>query len=114
MMSGGGVFSNSAHSGGGVYARGRFTMTGGVISRNIASNRGGGVYGTGHGVVFAKTGGTIYGFAGSGNDNRANNGHAVARSLGGSNPINRLRNSTAGPGVNMDFRTAGAAGGWEN
>jgi len=108
VMSGGEIIGNSAHhSGGGVFVSGgRFTMTSGVISGNTATQRGGGVYGS-SAAVFTKTGGTIYGFE-SGNGNRARSGHAVA--MGGF----RLRNSTAGPGVNLDFRTAGAAGGWEN
>ena len=83
-------------------------MTGGEISGNVAAN-GGGVHRSGG--TFTKTGGgIIYGFTeGDINSNRATGGgdnHAV----GG----NRLRISTAGPRVNMNSATAGAAGGWEN
>jgi len=104
-MEGGEIYGNSSTNiGGGVAVNGIFRMLGGEISGNTASGDGGGVYvlnGT-----FNKTGGTIYGFSGSNNDNRAVSGHAV----GG----DKFRNSTAGPNVRLDSNRSGAAGGWEN
>ncbi|MDR3336204.1 MAG: hypothetical protein LBT16_03270 [Treponema sp.] len=94
-----------------------FTMTGGEISGNTAGSVGGGVYSSGYfmqsnyGSTFTKTGGTIYGdtntahTAGS-KENTATggNGHAVY-GLSVSDVV-RKRNSTAGPGVNLDSDTA--------
>jgi hypothetical protein len=133
-MNGGEISGNTANNtninsyntgGGGVYVDydGTFTMNGGEISGNTASNsnsNGGGGGGYVHsGGTFTKTNGTITGYASdtvNGNvvknssgvvqDNR---GHAV---YVGSSPVKR-RESTAGPGVNLDSSVDGAAGGWE-
>jgi len=65
------------------------------------------------GANFTKTGGTIYG-SGTGNENRAREGHAVFISSASIASPGRIRNSTAGPGVRMDSSRSGAVGGWEN
>jgi hypothetical protein len=89
-----------------------FIMEGGEISGNTAWS-GGGVLVFGSTSLFTKSGGTIYGFTlGNNNSNIAtadNNtgGHAVSSDTS-------RRDTTAGPGVNMDSRIGGAAGGWEN
>jgi hypothetical protein len=132
-MSGGEISGNtvsntfndaSAHAlGGGVYFDGRtFTMSGGEISGNKVSGSqasGGGVYILTYGsYTFTKTGGgTITGYASDtvkGNVVRnrtnvvqSNQGHAVC--IG---PAKR-RETTAGPGVNLDSSKSGTAGGWE-
>jgi len=119
-MTGGKISRNTASSGGGVYAsfeNSSFTMTDGEISKNIAFESGGGMHFHG-GVIFTKTGGTIYGYT-DGDDNcnvvkdsngivRDNRGHAV---FSGSN---KYRETTAGPSVNLDSTIPGSAGGWEN
>jgi TolB-like protein len=102
-MSGGTISGNTSSYGGGVYVNsGTFTMSGGTISGNTVSGGYGGgvsVYSSG---VFIKTSGTIDG------TNSATNGGSVAY-------VNdsKKRNTTAGPGVTMDSRVAGSAGGWE-
>jgi hypothetical protein len=80
---------------------------------NTATNSGGGgVYNSFDFTIFTKTGGTIYGdtdtthTAGSTeNTATSGNGHAVYNYDGG-----KKRNSTAGPGVNLD---SGIAANWE-
>jgi hypothetical protein len=92
--------SSSSGDGGGVYVNGgTFTMSGGEISGNTANYYGGGVY-VGSGT-FTMSGGEI-----SGN---------TAHYFGGGVYVNntKRRGSTAGPGVNLDSRVSGAAGGWE-
>ncbi|MDR0473993.1 MAG: hypothetical protein LBH43_10035 [Treponema sp.] len=120
-MSGGGISGNStssANNGGGVYvgSGGTFTMSGGGISGNTSSRFGGGVYvnySSGNYGIFTKTGGgTVYGYSdeSSANRNESNNGgHAVYVYSGA-----KRRETTAGPGVNLDSGVSGAAGGWEN
>jgi hypothetical protein len=79
------------------------------------------VYYTANATYFTKTGGTIYGYSVSDTVNsnvvknssgvvQSNSGHAV---YVGTSPAIR-RETTAGPSVNMDSRTSGTAGGWEN
>ncbi|MDR0494701.1 MAG: hypothetical protein LBG95_03635 [Treponema sp.] len=104
-MNGGEISGNTANSdGGGVWVGGAtFTMSGGVISGNTANYSGGGVdAGSG---IFTKTGG------GTINNNVVKNssgvGHEVIAGIG-------IRETPAGPTVNLDSRVAGAAGGWEN
>jgi hypothetical protein len=117
-MNGGFISGNTAAQGGGVCGTG-FTMRGGVISGNTATEIGGGVYDLSQGS-FIKTGGTIYGHGEGGNSNIATGrtlsgitrfGHAVYVD---SWPVGKRRDTTAGVGVNLDARVAGAAGGWEN
>jgi hypothetical protein len=114
-MSGGTISGNSTTSysysyGGGVYVNtGRFIMSGGTISGNSTNNYstsdthnyGGGVY-VASGGIFTKTGGTIAA------TNLADVGK-VAYVYSGS----KKRNTTAGPGVNLNSGTSGSAGGWE-
>jgi hypothetical protein len=64
-MNGGEISGNSASSYGGgvdVSTNGTFTMSGGEISGNTAGNGGGGVVIEDSSSIFAKTGGTIYGY----------------------------------------------------
>jgi hypothetical protein len=71
-MSGGTISGNQATNGGGVYVTGNgstFTMSGGTISNNQATN-GGGVYVTDNSGTFMMSGGTI-------SDNQATNGGGV-------------------------------------
>ena len=118
--------SNSYSYGGGVCSE-TFTMNGGEISGNTASSsysysysnsysHGGGVFSSG---TFTKSGdGTITGYASDtvngnvvkiGNTVQSNKGNAVYLE---SSPDKR-RETTAGPGVNLDSSKDGAAGGWE-
>jgi hypothetical protein len=121
-MSGGIISGNSFFSGGGVYMYGgSFNMSGGTISGNSASGGGGGGVYVGSSSTFTKTGGTIYGYtAGDSNSNVVKDssgvvlihyitGHAVYVE---SSPVKR-RETTAGPGDNLDSRRSGSAGGWE-
>jgi hypothetical protein len=118
-MSGGSVSDNTATTGGGVYVSygGTFNMSGGaVISGNTASANGGGVY-VSYGGTFNKFGGTIYGddntIHTTGSDENtagSGDGHAAYVFTG-----SKKRNSTAGPGVNLDGAYSGPipGGGWE-
>jgi hypothetical protein len=99
-------YSTSSY-GGGVYSSGVFTMSGGAISGNTASavarygsyfSGGGGVYSSG---TFIKQGGGTIDAA-----NSAANGKVAYVS-------GKIRNTTAGPGINLDSRVTGSAGGWE-
>ena len=125
-MNGGEISGNTASSsynsnGGGVCNSGIFTMKGGEISGNIniiSSNNsgGGGVFTTNS--SFTKSGGIITGYLSdplNGNvvkDSSGvvqnNRGHAVYVFSGP-----KRRESTAGPGVNLDSSKTGTAGGWE-
>ena len=112
-MTGGTISGNIANNGGGVFVDGgTFTMRGGVITNNIASNAGGGVQvasGT-----FNKTGGIITGFNSDPNDGNvvrdyagiiARSGHAVFVNS------DRRKESTAGSGLNL---SNGSSAGWDN
>jgi uncharacterized repeat protein (TIGR02543 family) len=114
-------YSYSSSYGGGVCVgnSGTFTMSGGEIRGNTASasssydsdSYGGGVY-VGNSGTFTKSGGgTIYGSdAEAGLKNTANSsGHAVYVDSSSA----KKRNTTAGPGVDMDSRGSGTAGSWE-
>jgi hypothetical protein len=92
---------NNNTGGGGVYVRGTFTMNGGTITGNTTADCGGGVYVYYNGT-FVKTGGTID------DTNVGQDGGAVAYVFSG-----YRRNTTAGPGVKMDTKKSGEAGGWE-
>ncbi|MCL2319156.1 MAG: hypothetical protein FWC45_03660 [Treponema sp.] len=112
-MAGGSISGNKnlgSGFGGGVnvYA-GEFIMTGGTISGNTALYAGGGVY-VNMGGTFSKSGGTI-----TGNDvgeNQANyagtgsSGHAAYvasnSTQGGDRLVDRIRNSTARPEINLN------------
>jgi hypothetical protein len=91
--------------GSGVYIVGRFTMSGGSISGNIASN-GDGVYA--NTFTNPSGGGVIYGSNAEGDQaNRASSdGHAVYAG-------NKKRNTTARAATAMDSAKNGPAGGWE-
>jgi hypothetical protein len=114
-MSGGTISGNQATSsnenhgaGGGVFVIGGFTMSGGTISGNRAENSGfggGGVYVRADLGSFVKSGGTIDAA------NTAQVGKVVYVYYNGNSY--RIRNSTAGPGVNLDTNISGRAGGWE-
>jgi hypothetical protein len=129
-MNGGKISGNTAsHMGGGVTVGSTttFTMSGGEISGNTVvpyldtiTATGGGVYVAKSGTFIKLGGGTITGYASDtvkGNvvKNRSgivynDRGHAVYVD---SSSIKR-RETTAGPGVNLDSSKSGAAGGWEN
>jgi TolB-like protein len=106
-MSGGTISGNESNSGGGVYiwSEGRFTMSGGTISRNSAKREGGGVYIL-EGTFIKRGGGTIA-------NNTAAKGKEVEFYPWVSSTTYKPRNSTAGPGVNIDTNVNGSAGGWE-
>jgi hypothetical protein len=118
-MSGGKISGNTASNwgGGGVYVGdGTFTMNGGEISGNTtASYGGGGVY-VGDGAFTKSGNSTIYGSnASAALKNTAENdsyGHAVYVYVY-SGSQDQKRNTTAGPGVTLDSRKEGSAGGWE-
>ena len=137
-MYGGIIRGNNTPTGGaGVHvdANGTFNMYGGTIAANSTQQYGGGVYVNGSsGGVFVKSGGTIFGGGASSSSNSANPnpipevlrnqdvnnnppGHAVCviQILPSNTDYNDYwnRNSTAGPGVNLDSRRSGALGGWE-
>ena len=112
-IKGGEISGNTATGGdgGGVYANGSWTtMEGGEIFGNTASNNGGGVYSSNS---FIKTGGTIYGDNGS-NGNKATGGLGNAVAVDYHYSSIKLRNTTAGPEVNLNSRESGETGGWEN
>jgi uncharacterized repeat protein (TIGR02543 family) len=124
-MNGGKISGNSAYSGGGVLIgwKSSFTMSDGEISSNTASYVGGGVAATSQSTLttFTKSGGIITGYTSdtvNGNvvkDSgviRSNHGHAVFVAFNEDNNIRR--ESTAGPGDNLDARIIGTAGGWED
>jgi len=119
-LRGGTISGNTVfYNGGGVcVGGGAFDMRGGTISGNTASGEhqggildgaGGGVYVDGDGV-FTKTDGTIYGSNGGNRKNTAElYGQAVYVVERKENPLNgteyraiKERNTTAGPGVNLD------------
>jgi hypothetical protein len=114
-MNGGEISGNTATlDGGGVNVRnGTFTMTGGKISGNTVSgntasgnSHGGGVYvDADYGSTFTKTGNSIID-----DTNSATKGKVAYVYLAGNA---KVRNTTAGPGVNLDSTKEGAAGGWE-
>ncbi|GHV16386.1 hypothetical protein FACS189493_2150 [Spirochaetia bacterium] len=127
-LSDGTISNNTANQGGGVNMGGSgssFTMTGGTISGNTADNdhgfAGGGLYvfsKPGEVSTFSKTGGIIYGDTdnihtpGSTENTATHNGgqgHAVwLYTLNGTD--NQLRNTDAGPSVNMSWDGTTAEG----
>jgi hypothetical protein len=119
-MNGGEISGNTSSSyGGGVYAgyNGTFTMNDGKITGNTSSSYGGGVY-VGYTGTFTKTEGTITGYDGdTENGNVVKDSSGVVKDYRGhavySSYDDKRRETTAGPGVNMDSDLDGAAGGWE-
>jgi len=125
IMSGGKISGNTLsdtrnddYSGGGVYMTGNsvFTMSGGEIFGNTSVNYGGGVYVSG-GTFIKSGGGIITGYASdtvNGNVIKRSNivynnrGHAVYIRTDA-----KRRETTVGPGVNLDSSVSGSAGGWE-
>ena len=106
IMEGGAISDNTASFAGGgvlVWKNGTFIMEGGAISGNTASLAGGGalVYGSG---TFVKSGRSTIDAA-----NKADQGRAVYVY----DSTARVRNSAAGPGLNLDSRVEGSEGGWE-
>ena len=118
-MNNGKISGNTANYGGGVYsvAEGTFNMGGGEISGNTANTFGGGV-GIKSGATFVKTAGTIRGYEQQSGDNAVKNTAGVIQNAKGhavyvdSSPVKR-RETTAGPGVNINSSLSGTAGGWE-
>jgi len=112
-MEGGKISGNSTSYGGGVYVGGTFTMEGGEISGNNASY-GGGVSIDSNGTFIKSGNSTITGYASDTvNGNKASSqgqGHAVY----GGNSTTKSLDSTVGPGVNLDSKIYGAAGGWND
>jgi len=127
-MNGGEISGNTTtYNGGGVYVSGTFNMNGGKISNNSISfhfeaypSYGGGVYVSSDGTFTKSGNSTITGYSSdtiNGNVVKKDtgliiqgNGHAVYVD---SYPIRR-RETTAGPGVNLDSRKSGTGGEWEN
>lgn len=111
-MSGGVISKNVAAAGGGVmvYNNGTFNMTGGTITGNLGPAGGGGVYVSG---TLEKIGGTITGM-GSDPDggNGGSGGHAVYAIGRG---FTKRKNTTAGPGDNLIFSTSTGSfsGNWD-
>ena len=110
--------------GGGVYVgeNGNFIMSGGTISSNSITSSYTAYYGAGVYVngIFTKTGGTIYGYtAGDSNSNVVSSGatsyrgHAVFGSF--SSSIWKVKDTTAGPGVNLSYNgsTGEYSGTWD-
>jgi hypothetical protein len=114
--------NTSSSDGGGVYvSSGTFTMNDGKISGNTSSSDGGGVYVSSSGTFTKSGGGIITGYASDTvNGNVVKNSSGVVQSNRGhavdvlSGLVNKLRETTAGPGVNLDSSKNGAEGGWEN
>jgi hypothetical protein len=89
---------------------GTFTMQSGTISGNTSSSYGGGVYVVGSNGTFTKTAGTVTGYADDTvNGNVVKNGSGVVINNRGhavyvynsTSSLVKLRESTAGPGVNL-------------
>jgi uncharacterized repeat protein (TIGR02543 family) len=106
-------FTNSSYYGGGVDVAGRFTMNGGEISGNHATDRGGGVNVDGNNAIFTMRGGVI-----SGNSTSFNGGGVyvfrgtftmITGTIYGSNETTTsLRNTTTnslGEGAAFDMST---------
>jgi len=133
IMNGGKISGNIVTSlssyGGGVSANSTFIMNGGEISGNTASSYsntptslggtslGGGVY-VDYATFTKIGGGIITGYASDTvNGNVVKNSSGVVQSNRGHAVYvdsTKRRESTAGPGVNMDSSKSGTAGGWEN
>jgi len=100
-------------------------MSGGTISGNTAYENGGGVY-VYSTDIFTKTGGTITGYTGdTANGNVVKNSSGVVQNFrghavwaGSSSTLLKIREGTAGPGVNMSYNGSSnprtASGAWDN
>ena len=122
-MNNGSITDNKATRGGGVTAPidTIFTMSGGTIARNTAKTYGGGVYAGG---AFTKTGGTITSFDSDRRNGNvvsnnpgfveSNNGHAVYAYSSNNRTIKR-KETTAGSGVSLSYngRTGSFNGEWD-
>jgi hypothetical protein len=107
-MARGTITSNTSDYGGGVYVlsnNSAFGMSGGTIRSNTASREGGGVYVSGRNGsgTFIKSGDSVID-----DTNRANLGKVAFAAFGA-----KRRNTSAGPGVNLDNTKSGSEGGWE-
>jgi uncharacterized repeat protein (TIGR02543 family) len=113
-MSGGTISGNTTGYGGGgvLVSDGTFAMSGGTISGNTTGYDGGGVS-VDRGTFTKQGGGTIYGSDASSilKNTTRDDGQAVF--YYGNSFSFKKRNTTAGPGVNMDSTKDGSAGGWE-
>jgi hypothetical protein len=120
IMSNGTIRNNTAQSSYGAYGGGvlvgedaSFTMSGGTITSNTVTAPRGGTYG-GWVCVWGPVGG-IFTKNGSSVIDATNSAQAgkVACVYTGSISGNAVRNTTAGPSVNMNSLIAGSPGGWE-
>jgi hypothetical protein len=92
-----------------------FTMKGGTITGNTAVENGGGVCG-GRNAIFIKTGGTITGYKSDPtNGNVVKDGGNILARRGYAVYVfdNMRKETTVGPGVNMNSKKNGADGGWD-
>jgi hypothetical protein len=90
-MEGGEIFGTSATDGGGVYANGSFTKTGG-------------------GTIYGDDDGTPYPTNGNATDNTAKNGNTYGHAV--YNTLYKYRDSTAGPGDDIDTGTGEGFDAW--
>jgi hypothetical protein len=121
-ISGGEISGNTSNGGVYVGQEGTFTMSGGEVSGNTSYYLGGGVYVEQGGTFTKKNGGTIYGYTSENNKSNVvkdssgtveyNHGSAVCAWPNNSHLYN-IRNTTAGPSVNLDSSLDGSNGGWE-
>ncbi|MCL2093766.1 MAG: septal ring lytic transglycosylase RlpA family protein [Treponema sp.] len=116
-MNGGTISGNrAALEGGGVYAANfgsTVLMQGGTITGNSAESYGGGLRINGGGVTFTKTGGTITGYSSdSASGNVVRNAEGIIPRRGHGVFVNpeRLKESTAGTGLNLNSELGG---GWD-
>jgi hypothetical protein len=114
-MQGGSISGNTTERGGGgvdVNNTSTFTMEGGRISGNIASSSssyGGGVYVNSGNATFIKRGNSTIDATNSAMGGKA--AYVSYRLLNGY--VTKVRNTAAGPNVNLDSSKSGSAGGWE-
>jgi hypothetical protein len=116
-MNNGTISNNTAYAGGGVYlSSGTFTMSGGIIASNTGKSAGGGVRVGDYDGTFNKTGGTIYGYT----KEDSNSNVAQGYSSGGGHAVfarysvTKVKETTAGSGVNLYFSRGSFSGAWDN
>jgi len=119
-MNGGFISGNRAGGDGGGIAINcgqTFNMRNGTITANTAGISGGGVWINGCGsTIFTKTGGTITSYTSdknNGNVVRDDSGALARRGHTIYVNENKRKETTAGPGVNMNSKENGAKGGWD-